>query len=190
MFAYSKLYFQHNSQWILRPTLSCLYLYYPCANLLRSLSSSFQVRFCDPLSGFLFLHIISMISHKLSIHLFLSPYSLLFFFNSFVFSWLNTKLLPKLLLLLLLQLAHHPIKDNGRGLSLLRPPSIPPGKAETDIAYSRELVGKGNFSIKMNFKKHPRGAALIRPSYPVRKKDGMYRPLKSLKVPPDYYYYY
>ena len=30
------------------------------------------------------------------------------------------------LLLLLLQLAHHPTKDSGRGLSLLRAPSIPP----------------------------------------------------------------
>ena len=64
-------------------------------------------------------------------------------------------------LLLPLQLAHHPIKDSGRDLSLLRAPSISPGKAATDIAHFRELVGKGNFTIKMDFKKHPRGQPLL-----------------------------
>ena len=52
-------------------------------------------------------------------------------------------------LLLLLQLAHNPTKDSGRGHSLLRAPSIPPGRAATDIAHFRELVGKGCFIIKM-----------------------------------------
>ena len=66
-----------------------------------------------------------------------------------------------LLLLLSLQLAHHPIKDNGRGLSLLRTPSIAPGKAATDIAHFRKYVGKGNSTIKMDFKKHPQGQPLL-----------------------------
>ena len=42
--------------------------------------------------------------------------------------------------LFLLQLAHHPTKDSGKGLSLLRALSIPPGKAETDIAHFREII--------------------------------------------------
>ena len=54
----------------------------------------------------------------------------------------------------LLQLAHHPTEDNGRGLSLLRTPSTLPGKVATDIARFQELVGKRNFSIKMDFKEH------------------------------------
>ena len=60
-------------------------------------------------------------------------------------------------LLLLLQLAHYPTKDSGKGLSLLRAPNIPPGKAATDHVHFRDLVGKGNFTIKMDFKKHPLG---------------------------------
>ena len=67
----------------------------------------------------------------------------------------------KVLLLLLLQLAHHPVKDSGRGLSLPRVRSIPPEEAATDIAHFRELVGKGNFTIKMDFKKHPQGQPLL-----------------------------
>ena len=46
-------------------------------------------------------------------------------------------LLPSLACkLLLLKLAQHPAKDSGRGLSFLRAPSIPPGKAATDIGVS------------------------------------------------------
>ena len=56
-------------------------------------------------------------------------------------------LLLLLILLLLLQLSHRPTKDSGKGLSLLRAPSIPPGKAATDVAHFRELVGKGNFTL-------------------------------------------
>ena len=63
--------------------------------------------------------------------------------------------------LLLLQLAHHPTKDSGRGLTLLRKPSIPPRKDAKDIAHFRELVGRGNFTIKMDFKQHPMGQPLL-----------------------------
>ena len=52
------------------------------------------------------------------------------------------------------QLAHHPTKDSGRGLRLLRASSLPPGKAATDIAHFRELVGKGNFTYIKGFKEH------------------------------------
>ena len=53
------------------------------------------------------------------------------------------------MLLLLLQLAHHPTKYSGRSPSLLPVPNIPRCKAATDIAHFWELVGKGNF---MGFK--------------------------------------
>ena len=53
---------------------------------------------------------------------------------------------------LLLQLAQHLTKNSGRGLSLLRAPSIPPGNAATDIEHFRELVRNGNFTIEMDFK--------------------------------------
>ena len=40
-----------------------------------------------------------------------------------------------------------PTKDIGRGLSLLRAPSITQGKASTDISHFGELVRKRNFTI-------------------------------------------
>ena len=64
-------------------------------------------------------------------------------------------------LLLLLQLAHHPTKENGGVISLLRAPTIPPGKAATDIGQFRELLGKGNYTIKMDLKKYPQGQPLF-----------------------------
>ena len=56
-------------------------------------------------------------------------------------------------LLLLLQLAHHPTKDSGT---------------------IQGICGKGNFTINMDFKKHPQGQPLLVPDstpqcvYPVR----------------------
>ena len=47
------------------------------------------------------------------------------------------------------------------GLSPLRAPSIPPGKAATDIVHFREPVEKGNYTIKMDFKKHLQGQHLL-----------------------------
>ena len=49
----------------------------------QRVSSSFQICFCDPRPRFLLLYIVSMISKKLSMHLFHSPYSLLFCFVFF-----------------------------------------------------------------------------------------------------------
>ena len=76
-------------------------------------------------------------------------------------------------LLLLLQLAHYPTKDVGRGLG------IPPGKAATDIAHFRELVGKRNFTINMDFKKHPRAS----PYSPNLSSQEGVRDLQPFKVP-------
>ena len=66
-----------------------------------------------------------------------------------------------LLLFLLSQFAHHPTKDGGRGFSLLWAPSIAHDKAAIDIAHFRERVEKGNFTIKLDFKKHPEGQPLL-----------------------------
>ena len=87
--------------------------------------------------------------------------SLPLFFLSLCIGLLRRELSLSLLLLLLLQLAHHPIKDSGRGLSLLRAPSIPPGKAATDIVHFRELVGKGNLTIRMHFMKYLQSQPLL-----------------------------
>ena len=55
------------------------------------------------------------------------------------------------LLLSSIQLTYHPAKDSGRGLSLLRAPSIPPENGATDIPHYRELMGKGHFTINIGF---------------------------------------
>ena len=50
--------------------------------------------------------------------------------------------------LLLLQLAHHPTIDSGRGLSLLRAPSIPLGNAQQTLGISGNLWRKEILPLK------------------------------------------
>ena len=135
----------------------------------RDQVASRTLRYLAPFAIFLLALVSKLSEVRRSLHSYLTSLST-------VQSWCKQR---ELLLLLLSQLAHHPIKDNGRGRSLLRAPSIPPGKAATDIVDFMELMGKGNITIKIDFKKHRQG----RPLRTQLIQSGWSKGCTTLKVP-------